>query len=460
MQTVLQYIEENQQKNLEELKTFLRLESISSSSDNPESMLKCATHLKDRMQEAGIEECVIHQTSGHPIVTGSYKRNENKHTLLIYGHYDVQPVDPLELWDSPPFEPVEKDGRIYARGSADDKGQLYVHLKAVQAILKEKCSLPLNLVFLFEGEEEIGSPSLVPFLKENEELLKADCALICDTAMFKKGQPSITYGLKGLAYLEVDLTGPGYDLHSGSYGGPVVNPLNAMAVMLATLKTHDGRIAIDGFYDKVVDLNDKEREAFAALGYSESELKNELDVDCLVPEKGWTALEHLWARPTCDINGFYGGFTGEGAKTVIPSKANAKVSFRLVPHQDPDEIMELVEKHLHKHLPAGIKMVVTRHHGGKPAIVPIDHPAVEAGMQALEKGFGNKAVYQREGGSIPIVAQFDEILGLKTVLMGLCLPDSRIHSPNENLDLECFFGGIRAAAWFYHLLDEQLAKSS
>jgi len=459
MDKVMARLDSLREQHLDELKTLLAFPSISTDPACAGAVRQCGEHLLGQVLAMGLSDAVLHDTPGHPILTASWKGRPGAPTVLLYGHYDVQPVDPLDLWRNPPFEAVLEGDRLVARGVADDKGQIFSHLKAMEALLAEEGGLPVNVVLLFEGEEEIGSPNLGPFLASHKELLKADCAVISDTGMFAEGRPSITYGLKGLCYLELDLEGPSHDLHSGSFGGPVVNPLNVMADLLASLKDSQGRVAVDAFYDAVLPLSAEERAAFAALGFDEDGLKQSLAVEGLAPEFGYSVLEHLWARPTCDVNGFVGGFTGEGAKTVLPARASAKVSFRLVPHQTPEEVADLVEAHLRKRLPVGVRLRVTRHHSGKPALTPIDHPAVKAGMEALEKGFGTPAVYQREGGSIPIVAAFDELLGLKTVLMGFGLPDSRCHSPNENLSLENIYGGMRAAAWFYRLLPQHMARA-
>ena len=451
MNQVLARLRSQQEDHLDELFDLLRFPSVSSDSRRKADLNACAEHLRQELKLSGFHDVVLHQTPGHPVLTANWKKRPGAPTVLVYGHYDVQPEDPVDLWDSPPFEPEVRDGRIYARGSMDDKGQLYTHVKALQALIALD-ALPVNVVLLFEGEEEIGSPNLRTFLQEHKELLKSDCAVISDTNMFAKGQPSITYGLKGLCYIELDVKGPAMDLHSGSYGGPVVNPVNALCELLGSLYDKDGRVAVKGFYDAVVDLSPKEREAFAALSFDEQAFREDLQVSALRPEPGYTALEHLWARPTCDVNGMHGGFIGEGAKTVLPSVANAKLSCRLVPDQDPEQIADLLEAHFRERVPAGIELTVSRHHNGRPVIVPMDHPVIQAGMEALEKAFDLKPVYQREGGSIPIVDDFKEVLAVDTLLMGFGLPEGRCHSPNENFELENFFGGIRAAAWFYHLL--------
>lgn len=456
MNQLIAHLKTLEDRHLEELKTLLRFPSISTAPEHKQDLVACARHLEGELKRIGMDDVRLHETPGHPILTASWHRKPGLPTVLVYGHYDVQPVDPVELWTAAPFEPVMDGDRLVARGVADDKGQLFAHIKALEALLEQNGELPCNVVLLLEGEEEIGSPNLVPFLEANRELLKADCALISDTAMFAEGQPSITYGLKGLCYLELEVEGPSHDLHSGSFGGPVLNPLNGLATLLTSLQDEEGRILVDGFHDDVLPLSAEERAAFAALDFDEPGFMRSLKVDGLRPEAGYTALEHLWARPTCDVNGFIGGFNGQGAKTVLPARASAKLSFRLVPDQDHERIADLVEAHLQRRVPAGLRLKVIRQHGGPPALTPIDHPAVKAGMAALEQGFGVPAVYQREGGSIPIVGSFDKILGLKTVLMGFGLPDSRCHSPNENLSIGNILGGIRSAAWFYQLLPDHL----
>jgi acetylornithine deacetylase/succinyl-diaminopimelate desuccinylase-like protein len=459
VEKVLKALDDRRDEHLAQLFELLRFPSVSTDPGRRQDLRDCAVHLAGQLETIGLEAVTLHETPGHPILTAEWRGAPGAPTVLVYGHYDVQPPDPLELWDTPPFEPALREGRIYARGAADDKGQVFAHLKAIEALLRERGALPVNLVLLLEGEEEIGSPNLVPFLEAQRERISADCAVISDTAMFAPGMPSITYGLKGLCYMEIEVQGPAMDLHSGSFGGPVPNPLASCATLLASLKDAAGRVAVEGFYDDVLPLSDEERRAFAALPFDEAGLKRDLGLEALVPEAGYSVLEHLWARPTCDINGFHGGFTGTGAKTVLPAWAKAKFSFRLVPDQRPERVAELVEEHLRRHLPAGLRLVVQRHHGGPPALTPIGHPAVKAGLEALRQGFGAEPVLQREGGSIPIVAAFDAILGCKTVLMGFGLPDSRCHSPNENLSLDNFFGGIRSAAWFYELLPGHLREA-
>ncbi len=458
MDQILAQIRASRERYQKELIDFLRIPSISTTPENAGDVRACAEHLRERCAEAGLDNCVIHETARHPIVTAEWRKAPGAPTVLVYGHYDVQPVDPLDLWDSPPFEPVIRGNKLVARGSADDKGQLYIHVKAVEAMLKEKGTLPVNLVFLFEGEEEIGSPNLEPFIREHKELLKADVALISDTAMFGENLPSICTSLKGLTYMELRLKGPNRDLHSGEFGGPVRNPANVICELMASLWDKEGRVAVEGFYDKVVELSAADREDIARLPFDEAAYKKDLEVDGLRPEKGYTTMEHLGSRPTIDVNGIWGGYQDEGAKTVLPSLAGAKFSFRLVAGQRHAEIRALVEKHLKDRIPAGIEAEFIEHHGGEPAMAPIDHPAVQCGAESMEKVFGRKPFFQREGGSIPIVGTFDTLLGIKTVLLGFSLPDCRIHSPNENMDLPNFHRGIETIAWFHQLLPRYLAR--
>lgn len=371
--------------------------------------------------------------------------------MLIYGHYDVQPVDPLELWESPPFEGTIRGENFYARGTADDKGQVFIHFKAIEAFLKNGEGLPVNIKFLLEGEEEIGSTNLEPFVKEHRDLLKADLVVISDSAMYAKNIPSICYGLRGLCYMEIELTGPNRDLHSGSFGGAVHNPIQALSEIIASLHDKNGRVTIPGFYDDVLKLTKKERDAYKKLPFSDTKFAKDLGLKKLYGEKGFTTLERLWARPTLECNGIWGGFTGDGAKTVLPAKASAKISMRLVPQQNPFVIAKLFEKHIKTLAPKTIQVVVKNLHGGKPALTPIDSPGVRAAVVALKKAFNKNPLYQREGGSIPIVVQFEEILGISTVLLGFGLPEENSHSPNEFIYLPNFFGGIKTVIYY---LDE------
>jgi len=373
-------------------------------------------------------------------------------TALIYGHYDVQPVDPLNLWEKPPFEAHIKDDRIIARGSADDKGQVFMHLKTIEAIMKSKSALPLNVKFVIEGEEEIGSTHLTRFIESHKKLLKADLCIISDSQMWAEGLPAITYGLRGLVYLEIELTGPNRDLHSGSYGGAVANPAEMLARMLAGVKAADGRIQIPGFYDRVQPISETERATLARVPFNLNDYMSGLGVVELWGESSFTPIERTWVRPTFEINGIWGGFTGAGAKTVLPAKASAKVSMRLIPDQDPDEITHLVEAYFQKTAPKSVSVKITRHHGGRPIVVPLDNPYMGAAMRALKESFQQEPLFIREGGSIPIVADFKSILGLDTLLIGYALPDNRAHSPNENFHLPTMFTGIESLVRLLHYL--------
>jgi len=398
-----------------------------------------------------MENVKIIETKGHPLVYADWLNAPGKPTVLIYGHYDVQPVDPINLWDSPPFEPTIKDGKIYARGATDDKGQMFMHIKSVEAFMKTKGSLPLNVKFIIEGEEEIGSGNLEEFVGKNQELLKCDSVLISDTSLYGPGIPTLTYGLRGLCYMEVEVTGPNRDLHSGTFGGGVDNPINVLAEMISKLKDTSGKIKIPGFYDSVIKLTKKERENFKALPFSEKKYAQELGVKQLNGEKGFSTLERVWARPTLDCNGIFGGFTGEGAKTVLPSKATAKISMRLVPNQDPKKISKLFKSYITKVAPKTVKINIKDLHGAYPIATSLDDKATLAAANALSKVFGKKTVFMREGGSIPIVVVFAKKLKASPVLMGMGLNTENLHSPNEHFNLNHFHLGILSSARF---LDE------
>jgi len=380
--------------------------------------------------------------------------DDAKPTVLLYGHYDVQPAEPLELWTSPAFEATIRDGNLFGRGATDDKGQVFIHFKTLEAYLKTSKNLPINLKLIIEGEEEIGSPHLLPFIEKNKELLKADLTVISDTPFFAKGIPSITYGLRGIAYMQLEVVGPNRDLHSGSYGGAVHNPIQALAEIIAQLHDKNGRIAIPGFYDEVRRLTKKEREAYRELSWSDVKYAKDLGLRQLHGEKGYTTLERLWARPTLDCHGIWGGYIEKGTKTVIPSLAAAKISMRLVPDQQPDKIARQFEKFVKKIAPRTVQARVQCLNVVEPAMTPIDSPGVKAALAALAKGFGKKPLYQREGGSIPVVTHFKKILGLDTVLLGFGLPDENAHAPDEFISLDHFFGGIKTIAHFY----EELGK--
>jgi acetylornithine deacetylase/succinyl-diaminopimelate desuccinylase-like protein len=452
MNQILTYIQSHQQRYLQELKEFLAIPSVSTKPENIPDMERCARWVVDHLSRIGMNNAQIFPTAGHPVVYADWLHAPGKPTVLIYGHYDVQPAEPFELWHSPPFEGTVRDGSLYARGATDDKGQAFVHFKGIEAFLKINGALPVNIKIILEGEEEIGSTHLESFISEHKQLLKSDLVLISDTSMYARGVPSICYGLRGLSYVQIDLVGPNKDLHSGSYGGSVHNPIQALAEIIAKLHDNNGRITIPGFYNDVLKLTKAERAAFKKLPWKDKSYAKELGVKALYGEKGFTTLERLWARPTLECNGIWGGFTGEGAKTVLPSKASAKISMRLVPNQKPQKVAKLFQAHIKKIAPKSVMVTVRNLHGGEPAITPIDSPGVRAGIAALEKGFGKKPLYQREGGSIPIVVQFKKLLGIDTVLLGFGLPDENAHAPDEFITLDNFFGGIRTAAHFYNEL--------
>ncbi|MGA9406205.1 MAG: dipeptidase [Bacteroidota bacterium] len=452
MEKVLPYIESNKERYLAELKEFLAIPSVSSQKEHDGDMRTCAQWVSEQMKTIGMENVQILPTGGHPLVFSEWLHAAGKPTVLLYGHYDVQPVDPLNLWTSPPFEGTVRGENLYARGAADDKGQVLIHFKAIEAYMKEHGSLPVNIKMLIEGEEEVGSENLDKFVEEHTELLKADLAVISDSGMFAKGVPSICYSLRGLAYMEVEVTGPNRDLHSGSFGGSVHNPVQALCELIASLHDKNGKITVKGFYDDVRPLTKAERNSFKKLPFKDRDYAKDLGVKQLYGEKGFTTLERLWSRPTLECNGIWGGYIEEGAKTVLPAKAFAKISMRLVPDQTSAKAAKLFEKHLKKIAPKTIEVKVQALHGGEGAITPIDSPGVKAGVAALEKGFGKKVLYQGEGGSIPIVAQFKKVLGIDTVLLGFGLPDENAHSPDEFINLGNFFGGIRTSAYFYNEL--------
>lgn len=449
MKDVINFIEKSKKNYIDELKDYLRIPSISTLSANEKDMLTCAKFVSGKLKDAGMNNIKIIKTDGHPMVYGEWLKAPGRPTVLIYGHYDVQPVDPLELWKSDPFEPVIKDNKIWARGANDNKGQNFVHIKSVEAYMKTMGKLPLNVKFLIEGEEEIGSSNLEKFLKQNKKLLKCDAVLISDTSLYAEGIPTINYGLRGLAYLEVELTGPNKDLHSGSFGGSVANPINELAKLISKLQDKNGKATIPNFYKDVVPFTKKEKQNIVDLKFSETKYARELGVKELQGEKGYNTLERLWGRPTLDCNGIYGGFTEEGAKTVLPSKATAKISMRLVPNQDPKKIAREFTKYVKTLVPKGIKIKVTEMHGGSPVVIPLDDPAIKAASVATTKAFGKKTVYTREGGSIPIVVDFVKQLKAPAVLMGLGLDSDNIHSPNEHFSLKSFELGIKSSAYFF-----------
>lgn len=448
---VLNYLETNYTKHLAELKEFIAFPSISTSPEHVEEMKKSAQWLADHLTGMGLNGRVM-ETARHPVVFGEWTGAVGKPTLLIYGHYDVQPPEPLELWESPPFELAERGDYFFARGISDDKGQLFIHLKAIEAYLKTEGKLPVNVKLILEGEEEIGSPSLPAFLAANRRLLAADVAVISDNPMLGIGMPAVGYGLRGLAYAEVLLDGPNGDLHSGRFGGAVANPANALCKMLGSLKDEHNRIAIPGFYDAVRPLAPEERETIKNLPIGEKFYREATGVDALAPEEGYAAIECIWARPAMDINGLTSGFQGEGAKTVLPAKARAKLSFRLVPDQEPDAVLDALESHLKSILPPGIRMTFVRHEGAYPAMVDRSDPMLETARKALEAGFGKPCWLIRQGGTIPVVSLMKKVLNLNTLLLGFGLPDENAHAPNERLLIENFRGGMRSIVELYKML--------
>lgn len=457
MEAVQSYISENKGRFLDELLAVLRIPSVSADSKYKADVLRTAEFIRDRLVEAGADNVEICATPGHPIVYGEKLVDPSLPTVLVYGHYDVQPADPLELWDSPPFEPVVKDGKIFARGACDDKGQVYMHIKAFEAMNKNN-AMTCNVKFMIEGEEEVGSSNLGPFLEANKEKLKGDVVLVSDTSMIAMDIPSIDVGLRGLAYMEVEVTGPNRDLHSGVYGGAVANPLTILSKMIASLHDENNHITVKGFYDKVMTVSDADRAAMAQTPFDLEEYKKDLDVNDVWGEAGYSTLERTGIRPTLEVNGMWGGYIGEGAKTVLPSKAYAKISMRLVPHQDSHNIAELFTKHFESIAPASVKVKVTEHHGGEPVITPTDSAAYRAAAKAIETTFGKSPIPTRGGGSIPIVALFERTLGLKTVLMGFGLDSDAIHSPNEHYGLFNYYKGIETIPYFFQYFAELQAE--
>ncbi|HEY7291306.1 MAG TPA: dipeptidase [Vicinamibacterales bacterium] len=456
MDKVIDFINVNRERYLDELKALLAIPSISALPQHAGDVRRCAEWCADEMRRIGLENVRLIDTPGNPVVYGDWLHAASDDagaghapTILFYGHYDVQPVDPLNLWDSPPFEATIRDGEIFARGSADDKGQVFMHLKAVEAHLKQTRRLPVNMKFILEGEEEVGSVNLDNFIRAHKNELGADVVVISDSPMFARGVPSICYGLRGLVYFQIDLRGSSTDLHSGSFGGAVANPAIVLSQMLSQMKDRGGRIKIPGFYDDVLPLKDEERQAWATLPFNEKKYKKDFGIPKVYGESDYTTLERTWARPTFEVNGLLSGFTGEGAKTVLPAVAMAKVSMRLVPNQDPDKIAKLFEAYVLDVAPKTVEVKVTRMHGGKPWMTSYDNPFVQAAGRAIEKGFGQKPVFTREGGSIPVVSTFQEELGLPSVLFGVGLPDENAHAPNEKLDVANFHNGIIASAILY-----------
>lgn len=442
------FFDANDTRIQEELFEFLRIPSVSAKSENAPDVARAAEWLKTSMENAGLE-ATIYPTAGHPVVIGEWRNAPGAPTVLVYGHYDVQPPEPLNLWTSPPFEPTVRNGNIYARGSVDDKGQLFLHVKAIEAHLKTRGKLPVNVVLIAEGEEEIGSDNLEEFVEAQKDLLAAEAVVISDSAMFAPGQPSILSSLRGLAYFEINVEGPTGDLHSGAYGGAVINPATALAHILTTLHDEDWHVAIDGFYDDVREWSSSIREQMLGLPFAEEHFREETGAPELGGEKGFTVLERLWSRPTCEVNGLLSGYTGEGAKTVLPSKAMAKVSCRLVPDQRPLDIVEKMKAHVAKVAPKGVKATVTYLHGGKPWRAELKGPLYDAARRALATAFEKEPVIVGEGGSIPVVGEFERVLGAPVLLVGFGLPGENAHAPDEWMSEENFRIGMRAMAVFW-----------
>jgi acetylornithine deacetylase/succinyl-diaminopimelate desuccinylase-like protein len=453
MQIWKDYQEKNKDRFLEELLALLRIPSVSAKKEHKDDMVKCSEAVKERLLQAGADKVNIYPTDGHPVVFGEKIIDHKKPTILVYGHYDVQPADPLELWHSGPFEPVIKDGKIYARGACDDKGQFYMHIKALETMIKTD-SLNTNVKFIIEGEEEIGSPNLGKFVVANKHLLKADVILISDTAMLSMETPSIDIGVRGLSYIEVEVTGPNRDLHSGVYGGAVANPITILAKMIASCHNENNHVTIPGFYDDVVLATDEERKLMAAAPYNEEKYKNDLGVKELWGEKGFTTNERTGIRPTLEINGIWGGYLDEGAKTVLPSKAIAKISARLVPDQSSEKITKILLEHFKKIAPPSVTVHAFEHHGGEPYMTPINSKAYKAAAKAMETTFGKSPIPVRGGGSIPICSLFEKELGIKVVFLGFGLDSDNLHSPNEKFDLVNFYKGIETIPYFHKYFAE------
>lgn len=450
------YLIENRESHLQELFDLLKIPSISALPDHKEDVKATAEWVAQGLRNIGMDNVSIHPTKGHPVVYGDWLHAEGQPTVLIYGHYDVQPVDPLHLWDSPPFEPEIRDDKIYARGASDDKGQTFMHLKALETILKTEGKLPLNFKFCIEGEEEIGSPNLPAFVEENKELLSADVIVVSDTSMNERGKPTISYGVRGLAGLQIDVKGAKSDLHSGLYGGGVHNPINALVQLLDSFHNEDGKITVEGFYDDVLPITEEEKQAFEDLNFDEEKQRQELGVPALFGEKGHSYLERTWVRPTLDINGIYGGFQGEGIKTVIPSEAHAKITCRLVPNQDPDVIVEQLKQHIEKNKPVGIEVSLQLFDKGAPYVTPFDHPAIQAASRAYEQVYKVPTSFTRGGGTLPIISTLDKVLHAPIVLMGFGLPTENFHAPNEHFHLENFDKGLETLCIYWFELEKSL----
>jgi len=447
------YLEKNKERFLDELMQLLRIPSISADSNYKKDMVNCAEAVKESLLNAGADRVEIFETKGHPIVYGEKMVDPKLPTVLVYGHYDVQPADPLELWETKPFEPAIRDGKIFARGACDDKGQFFMHVKALE-LMNKNDALKTNIKYCIEGEEEIGSPNLATFVTEHKKLLAADVILISDTAMISLENPSIASGMRGLSYIEVEVTGPNRDLHSGVYGGAVANPATVLAKMIASCHDENNHITIPGFYDDVLEATPAERAMLAKAPLDEKEYKEDLGINALYGEKGYTTKERTGIRPTLEVNGIWGGYTGEGSKTVLPSKATAKISARLVPNQSSKKITSLLLNHFQKIAPAGVTVKATEHHGGEPYLTPLDSIAYQAASKAIEKTFGKEPIPVREGGSIPICSLFEKELGVKIVFMGFGLDSDNLHSPNEKYDIANYYKGIETIPYFHEYFAE------
>ncbi len=456
MQQVLDYIARNEVRYLEELKDFIAIPSISTESRHKEDVTRCAKWIAAHLKSIGVDTVRIYPTKGHPIVYAEHPGPSDEPTLLLYGHYDVQPVEPLGEWTSPPFEATVRDRCLYGRGTADDKGQVFIHFKAIEAFLRRTQGLPVNLKILVEGEEEIGGGHLASFLRTHQEMLRADLAVISDTPFFSKDVPSICYGMRGIVGMQIDVVGPNKDLHSGVYGGSVLNPVQALCEIIAGLHDGIGRVTVPGFYDSVRPITPVERETFRSLPWDDERYAGDLGVPGLHGEGGFSTQERLWIRPTLEMNGIWGGFSGEGIKSVIPSRAGAKISMRLVPDQDPDAIVRAFTDHVQAIAPKSVRVKMFPLVTALPAVTAIEGPGMQAAISAIERTFGIRPLFHRDGGTIPVVADFKSILGIETVLLGFGLPDENAHAPDEFIDLDQFFTGIRTAAVFYQEIAERM----
>lgn len=454
------YLKDNREEHLNQFKELLRFQSISTLSENAQDVVRCAEYLGTLAKEIGFENIQLIPTARHPVFYADWMHAPGKPTVLVYGHYDVQPVDPLPLWKTPPFEPDIRDGQIFARGSTDDKGPVFMHLKAFEALLKTTGTLPVNVKFCIEGEEEIGSPNLDSVLKSHRNLFEADVLVISDTSILAPGRPAVCYGLRGLAALEVHVYGAKGDLHSGFYGGSIQNPIHALTSIVASMHDDKGRVAVDGFYDDVIEITAEERDAFAKLAPNDKDFAAELGLPELFGEEGYTTLERQWVRPTLELNGIYGGFQGEGTKTVIPSEAHAKITCRLVPGQKPLRIQQLIEAHVKAHAPKGVRVEVTLQDKGEPYVTPFEHPAIQLAARAYEQAYGTAASFIRMGGSIPIVESFSRVLDIPVVMMGFGLPTENLHAPNEHFSLDNFDKGMRTLCYYWMGLEDAIGTKA